>query len=59
MIFVMSKKLEPKKRIYLDNAAATPVDPKVLSKMKPYFTSNFGNPSAIHKEGQVARLAVE
>lgn len=59
MIFVMPKKSDSKKRIYLDNAAATPVDLKVLLKMKPYFVNHFGNPSAIHKEGQVARQVVE
>lgn len=32
--------------IYLDHAAATPVDPKVLSAMMPYFSEKFYNPSA-------------
>lgn len=47
------------KRIYLDNAAATPVDKKVLKAMKSYLASDFGNPSAIYKEGVVARSAVD
>ena len=34
--------------IYLDHAAATPVDKKVLDAMKPYFTENFFNPSAAY-----------
>lgn len=47
------------KRIYLDHAAATSVRPEVRAAMKPYFSKHFGNPSAVHKEGVVARRAVE
>src|SRR5581483_8793065 len=35
-----------KNMIYLDHAAATPLDPAVLRAMEPYLTSNFYNPSA-------------
>ncbi len=45
--------------IYLDNAATTPIDPRVLETMLPYFTENFGNPSSIHAYGRTARAAVE
>ena len=48
-----------KKRIYLDFAAATPLDSKVASLMRPWEGANFANPSAIHKEGVRAREAVE
>lgn len=48
-----------KKRIYLDYAAATPLDPKVAALMRPYEGQDFANPSAIHKEGVKARAAVE
>lgn len=46
-------------RIYLDYAAATPVDRRVLLAMEPFAAKNFGNPSALHTEGQVARKAIE
>lgn len=48
-----------KKRIYLDYAAATPVKSSVKEAMLPYFLEYFGNPSAIHQEGQLARQAIE
>lgn len=48
-----------KKTIYLDHAATTPVHPKVLEAMMPYFSENFGNPSTIYALGQEARKAVE
>jgi cysteine desulfurase len=46
-------------RIYLDNAATTPLDPRVLDAMMPYFTEKFGNPSSIYSYGRETRLAVE
>ena len=48
-----------KERIYLDNAATTPLDPVVLDAMMPYLTTHFGNPSAIYSYGRETRLAVE
>lgn len=45
--------------IYLDYAAATPIDKRVLKAIEPYLGENFGNPSSIHKFGQVARGAVD
>ncbi|KKR23985.1 MAG: Cysteine desulfurase NifS [Candidatus Yanofskybacteria bacterium GW2011_GWD2_39_48] len=47
------------KNIYLDYAAATPVDARVLRKMMPYLRGNFGNPSSIHKFGAENRKAIE
>jgi len=43
------------KRIYLDYAAATPVDPRVFAAMKRYFSGAFGNASSIHLEGVEAK----
>lgn len=47
------------KRVYLDYAAATPLLEAAFSAMEPYLKSAYGNPSAIHAEGQVARATVE
>jgi cysteine desulfurase len=46
-------------RIYLDNAATTALDPRVLESMMPYLTEKFGNPSSIYSYGRETRLAVE
>jgi cysteine desulfurase len=45
--------------IYLDYAATTPVDKRVLDMMLPYFRENYGNPSSIHRLGQKAEAAME
>jgi len=42
--------------VYLDNAATTRLDPRVLAKMKPYLTAKYANASSIHKPGQEAYL---
>jgi cysteine desulfurase len=47
------------RRVYLDHAASTPVDPIVLEAMLPYFSEQYGNPSSIHRWGQKADAAVE
>lgn len=48
-----------KDRIYLDYAATTPVDKRVVERMLPYFTGVFGNPSSVHWFGQNAESALE
>ncbi|EGD51453.1 cysteine desulfurase NifS [Thermoanaerobacter ethanolicus JW 200] len=46
-------------RIYLDNAATTPVDKRVLEAMLPYYSDVFGNPSSTYSYGQEAKKAME
>jgi len=45
--------------VYLDNAATTPLDPRVLEAMLPHLGASRGNPSSIHARGAAAREAVE
>ena len=47
------------KRIYVDNAATTKTDSRVLEAMLPYFAEVYGNPSSIYAEGRAAKAAVE
>lgn len=47
------------KRIYLDYAATTPVDPRVIKAMSPYLTGKFGNPASLHSFGNEAKEALE
>jgi cysteine desulfurase len=47
------------KRIYFDYAATTPVDPRVLRAMQPYFNKQFGNPGSLHTFGQEAITAID
>lgn len=46
-------------RIYLDNAATTPIDPLVVETMLPYLQQHFGNPSSIYSYGRETRMAIE
>jgi len=46
-------------RVYLDNAATTPLDPEVFEAMKPFLLDDFGNPSSTHSHGRKVRSAVE
>ncbi len=47
------------KRIYLDYAATTPTDPRVIDEMLPFFGEHFGNPSSVHGFGQETKRAIE
>src|SRR5438270_11925285 len=50
----------PKRLVYLDNAATTPVRPEVLEAMLPYLGRDaFGNPSSAHRFGRAARAGLE
>src|SRR5512137_116883 len=48
-----------KVRVYMDYAAASPVDPRVMETMMPYFSDKFGNPSSLHTSGREPRKALE
>ncbi len=47
-----------KPNIYLDHAAATPIDPEVLAAMQPFLTEHFGNPSALYSAGRTTKAAL-
>jgi cysteine desulfurase len=49
---------EIKKRIYLDYAATTPVDPRVKDAMDPFWVQDFGNAGGLYKEGRIAKEAL-
>ncbi len=49
--------MDLQQRVYMDYAATTPVDPRVVDAMRPHFTENYGNPSSIHFFGQRAERA--
>lgn len=55
----MARKRLGTKKIYLDHAASTPVDSRVLRAMQPYFSARFGNPGSLHAYGQEAMAAVD
>ena len=44
--------------IYLDHAATTPTDPRVVEAMLPYFMENYGNPLSTHRFGHKAEAAL-
>jgi cysteine desulfurase len=46
-------------RIYLDHAATTPLDPRVLEAMLPYLRDHWGNPSSLYAEAQEARRGLD
>jgi cysteine desulfurase len=45
--------------IYLDHSATTPVDPRVVEAMAPYWTEFYGNPSSVYGQGRRAAAALE
>ena len=51
--------MEDHRLVYLDHAGTTPMDPRVLEAMEPYFYRVYGNPSSIHTVGQEARYALD
>ncbi len=51
--------MRSQKIIYLDHAATTPLDAKVLARMLPFLREEFGNAGAIYSKGQAAKNALE
>jgi cysteine desulfurase len=47
------------RKVYLDYAATTYIDPRVLQKMKPYLTTAYGNASSLYSLGREAKIAIE
>ena len=45
--------------IYFDHAATTPVDPRVLDAMLPFFKNDFGNANSAHQLGRTSKVAIE
>ncbi len=46
-------------RVYMDYAATTPADPRVVKAMTPYFSEKFGNSVSLHKQGREAKEALD
>lgn len=45
--------------VYLDHNATTPIDPRVLERMRPWLSEQFGNASSRHEYGRAARRAID
>lgn len=51
--------MNTKREVYLDYSASTPVDPRVLDVMMPYFSDVYGNSTSSHSQGRRGDMAVE
>lgn len=57
--FIQSYKEKMKHRIYLDNAATTRLDSRVVEAMMSYFTDCYGNASSLHSFGNSSKEGIE
>ena len=46
-------------KVYLDNAATTAMDDRVIEAMLPFMKNHYGNPSSVHSHGREVRTAIE
>ncbi len=51
--------IEKMRSVYMDYGSSTPVDPRVLEAMMPYFDKDVGNPSSLHSAGRKAKRELE
>lgn len=51
--------MNSKRDVYLDYSASTPVDPRVLDAMMPYFSEIYGNSTSSHRQGRLGESAIE
>src|SRR5690606_21170168 len=55
----MNEQAQDKRQIYMDHSASTPVDPRVVEAMLPYWTETYGNPASSHQHGRQAQRGLE
>jgi cysteine desulfurase len=53
------KRSATRRLVYFDNASTTPLDPRVLKAMMPFFVEDYGNPSNLYETGRCAREAIK
>ena len=46
-------------RVYLDNAATTPISPEIIEMMNEMMKTHFANPSSIHSFGRKSKIIIE
>ncbi len=59
MLEVENKNNKVSERVYLDHAATTPVDPRVMKTMEPFLSENFGNAGGLYEEGRRAKESLQ
>ena len=55
----MTIAMKTKREVYLDYSASTPVDPRVIDAMMPYFSEVYGNSTSSHSQGRRGEVAIE